>query len=114
MRIFLAFVFVWFGISELSNPTHFSGFVPSSISNLGLDENLLIQIHGAFLVLLSFCLIFKFYLRYTGLLAVFIMLQIIFGLLLINNFELDDIIVRDIAILGLAIGIWLQSIKSSK
>ena len=111
MRVFLAFVFVWFGISEISNPIHFSGFIPSFVSNLGLDENLLIQIHGVFLVLLSFCLIFKFYLSVTGLLAILILVQIIFGLLIINNFELDDIIVRDIGILGLAIGIWLNTLK---
>lgn len=114
MRVFLAFVFVWFGISEISNPVYFSGYIPSSVSNLGLDENLLIQIHGVFLVFLSFCLIFKFYLRFTGLLAILVLLQIIFGLLLISKFEINEIIVRDIGVLGLAIAVWLQSIKSSK
>ncbi|MEK7517501.1 MAG: hypothetical protein AAB583_03040 [Patescibacteria group bacterium] len=112
MRVFLAFVFIWFGISEINNPDNFSGYIPSSFSNLGLDENLLVQIHGGVLVLLSFCLIFKFYLSVTGLLAVLIMIQIIFGLMLVNNFQIDDIIARDIGILGLAIGVWLNALRN--
>ena len=112
MRVFLAFVFIWFGISEINNPDNFSGYIPSSFSNLGLDENLLVQIHGGVLVLLSFCLIFKFYLSVTGLLAILIMIQIIFGLMLVNNFQIDDIIARDIGILGLAIGVWLNALRN--
>lgn len=108
MRVFLAFVFVWFGISEIADPTNWISYMPSFISNWNTDSNFLVQIHGAVLVFLSFCLVFKFYLRFTSFLMVLVMLQITFGLFLINKFEFNEIIVRDIGLLGLAIGIWLN------
>lgn len=112
MRVFLAFVFVWFGISEIMDPPYFSGYVPPFIQNLPFyDAKMFIQVHGAILVFLSFCLIFKFYLKVTGLFAVLMLGQIIVGLLLTENFEINEIIVRDIGLLGLALSIWLNELK---
>lgn len=110
MRIFLAFVLLWFGISEIADPKNWVSYMPTFISSLG-NSNFLVQIHGFILVALSFCLIFKFYLRYTAFLVVLIMLQIIFGLLLISKFEVNEIVVRDIGILGLAIGVWFNELR---
>lgn len=112
MRVFLAFVFVWFGISEITDPANWISYMPSFISNWNIDGNFLVQIHGAILVFLSFCLIFKFYLRLTSFLMVLIMLQITFGLFLISKFEPNEIIVRDIGLLGLAVGIWLKELNN--
>lgn len=114
MRIFLAFVFLWFGVSEFVNPTNWVSYMPSFVSGLGLDGNFLVVIHGLFLIVISFCLIFKFFLRFTGLLAILILLQITFGLLVISKFEINEIVVRDIGLLGLAIAVWLQSIQPRK
>ena len=114
MRISLAFVFLWFGVSEIIDPINWVSYLPAFVSSLGIDSNFLVQIHGILLVIISFCLIFKLYLRYAAFLAVLIIMQITFGLLLISKFEINEIVVRDIGILGLAIGIWLQSFKPRK
>ena len=107
MRIFLAFVFLWFGVSEFADPANWVSYMPSFVSVLGLDANFLVVIHGLFLIVLSFCLIFKLFLRIASFAAILILLQITFGLLVISKFEINEIVVRDIGLLGLAIGIWL-------
>ncbi len=113
MRLSLAFVFVYFGISEIFNPAYFSGYIPSFISHLSIYEpDLFIRVHGSVLVFLSLCLIFKFYLKFTGILVILMLIQIIGGLLLISGF--NEIVVRDIGLLGLAISIWLYESKEKK
>lgn len=113
MHLSLAFVFGWFGISEILNPVYFSGYIPPFVKILPFfNPNIFIQVHGIVLTLLSLCLIFKFYLRFTGILMILMLLQITFGLLLISGF--NEIVVRDIGLLGLAISIWLYEIEAQK
>ncbi len=113
MRLSLAFVFAWFGISEIFNPVYFSGYVPPFIANLPFfNSNLFIQAHGAVLTLLSLCLIFKFHLRLAGIINILMLMQIIGGLLLISGF--NEIVVRDIGLLGLAISIWFYESTQEK
>jgi len=110
MRLSLAFVFLWFGISEIFNPVYFSGYVSVFVKIIPFfNPNIFIQVHGAVLTLLSICLIFKFYLRVTGIINILMLAQIITGLLLISGF--NEIVVRDIGLLGLAISIWLYETK---
>jgi len=110
MRLSLAFVFAWFGISEIFNPVYFSGYIPQFVRILPFfNANLFIQVHGIVLTLLSLCLIFKFHLRATGALNILMLMQIIGALLLISGF--NEIVVRDIGLLGLAASIWLYEIK---
>ncbi|KKS17340.1 MAG: hypothetical protein UU72_C0003G0001, partial [candidate division WWE3 bacterium GW2011_GWB1_41_6] len=47
-----------------------------------------------------------------GLLSILMLVQIIISLLLISGF--NEIVVRDIGLLGLAVSIWLQSSSSNK
>lgn len=113
MRISLGFVFGWFGISEIINPAYFSGYIPQFIANLPyFNSNLFIQVHGIALALLSACLFLDFKLRIAGLISIIMLLQIIGGLLLVSGF--NEIVVRDIGLLGLAISIWLQSLSLNK
>lgn len=113
MRLSLAFVFGWFGISEILNPVYFSGYIPPFAKTLPFfNLNLFIQTHGVILALLSICLIFKFHLRLTGILNILMLMQIIGGLLLISGF--NEIVVRDIGLLGLAISIWLNEKTQKK
>ncbi len=110
MRLSLAFVFVYFGISEIFNPAYFSGYVPSFIASLPFfNSNLFIQTHGIILIFLSLSLIFKFYIKFTGILMMLMLTQIIGGLLLTSGF--NEIAVRDIGLFGLALSIWLYEIK---
>lgn len=111
MRIFLAFVFLWFGVSEFVDPQNWVSYMPSFVSSLGLEVNFLVVIHGLFLIVISFCLIFKLFLRFASFLAILILLQITFGLLVISKFEINEVIIRDIGLLGLAIGVWLNTLK---
>lgn len=110
MRWSLAFVFGWFGISEILSPRYWSGYVPQMAKEL-LPIPILpfVQGHGVVLVLLSVCFLFRFYLRYTGILAMLVLLSIITGLISLNGF--DEIVVRDIGLLGLAASIWLYELK---
>jgi len=113
MRISLAFVFGWFGISEIFNPVYFSGYIPPFVRALPFfNPNLFIQTHGVVLTLLSLCLVLKFYLRITGILNILMLMQLIIGLLLISGFS--EIVVRDIGLLGLATSIWLYEITQEK
>ncbi len=113
MRFSLGFVFLWFGISEILNPRYWSGYVPQmAIELLPIPILPFVQMHGAVLVFLAICLIFRFYLKYVGVLAILVLLSIIGGLISMNGF--DEIVVRDIGLFGLALAIWLQSIKSAK
>ena len=111
MRASLAFVFVWFGVSEIVNPTYFRGYIPQFVSSLGFDNDLLIQIHGVLLVFLYVCLVFKIYIRFMSLAAVFVLGFIILGLLLTPDMGFNEIVVRDIGLLGLALAIWLNENK---
>ena len=113
MRISLSFVFVWFGISEIFNPIYFSGYIPQIITEiLPIPILSFVQAHGAVLVFLAVCFLFRFQLRYIGVLAMLVLLSIIGGLISMNG--LDEIVVRDIGLFGLALAIWLQNIKSAK
>lgn len=112
MRSFLGFVFAWFGISEIANPSYWSGYVPSFVANLPFYEpDLFLRGHGVILVFLSVCLVFKFYLKITGLFSILMLGQIIFGLFVTSNLVINEIIVRDIGLLGLALSIWLKEIR---
>lgn len=113
MRLSLAFVFGWFGISEIFNPVYFSGYVPPFMSSLPFfNLNLLIQVHGVILTLLSFCLIFRFHLRIAGIINVLMLAQIIGGLLLTQGY--NEIVVRDLGLFGLALSIWFYEIKKQE
>jgi len=110
MRISLAFVFGWFGISEIIDPRYWSGYVPQMAREL-LPIPILpfVQGHGAILIFLAICFLFRFQLRYIGVFALLVLLSIIGGLISMNGF--DEIVVRDIGLFGLALSIWLYEIK---
>lgn len=113
MRFSLGFVLLWFGISEIMNPIYWSGYIPPLVASLlPFNVNLFVQMHGAVLVLLALSLVFKFYIRYAGLLALGVLLSIISGLIMIDGF--NEIVVRDIGLFGLALAIWLQSFSSNR
>lgn len=110
MRVSLGFVLLWFGVNEVLDPRYWSGYVPSLVASfLPFGVNLFVQMHGVVLSLLALSLFFKFYIRYTGLLAVGVIFLIISGLIMIDGF--NEIVVRDIGLFGLALAIWLHEVK---
>jgi hypothetical protein len=111
MRGSLGFVFLWFGISEITDPLYWSGYVPPLVVQLSpFDIGIFVQMHGIVLSLLALALFFKFHIRYTGFLSIGVLLAIIGGLVMASGF--NEIVVRDIGLLGLAIAIWLQDFSS--
>lgn len=112
MRVSLGFVFLWFGINEIIDPRYWSGYVPQMAREL-LPIPILpfVQGHGLVLVILGACLLIKFQLKHVGALAILVLLSIIGGLISMNGF--DEIVVRDIGLLGLALAIWFHAIKDS-
>lgn len=110
MRLSLGFVFGWFGIAEILNPRYWSGYVsPIALDLLPIPILPFVQGHGVILTFLAICLILRFKLRYTGFLAMLVLLSIIGGLISMNGF--DEIAVRDIGLLGLTLSIWLYEVK---
>lgn len=111
MRVFLGFVLGWFGVSEILDPKYWTGYVPNMVAKFSLlDIIFLVQIHGVILAILSLALFFHFYIRFTSMAVLLVLLSIIGGLLITNGF--DEIVVRDIGLFGLALAIWLQSFKA--
>lgn len=113
MRLSLFFVFIYFGISEILNPRYWSGYVsPMVMEILPIPILPFVQGHGAVLTFLAICFIFRFQLRYVGILAILVLLLIIGGLIGMNGF--DEVVVRDIGLLGLVLSVWFYEIKEEK
>ena len=102
----LGFVVLWFGINEVMNPAAWSVFVPEF---LGTGEwiNTLVLLHGILLIISGLGLIFNFYRRlFAGIVAI-LLLGVIFSLISVSG--LDEIAVRDIGLLGIAIALALKN-----
>lgn len=115
MRFFLGFVFIWFGIYEIVDPFYWSGYVLPFVADLPIyDPSIFIRAHGVTLVILSICLFLKIYLRITGAIVVLMLLQIVLMLLLTPQMGLNEIAVRDIGLLGLALSVWFYALSEKK
>lgn len=113
MRVSLGFVLGWFGVNEILNPVYWSGYVPPLAESLWpFGLNLFVQLHGAILSILGLSLLINKYIRYAGFVSVGVLVTIIGGLIMLNGF--NEIVVRDIGLLGLALAIWLHSFSSNK
>jgi len=67
LRISLALVFLWFGISQLYAPLNWIGFVPTLLSSL-YSVHVLVILNGLVEVILGLMMIFGVYLRFASLL----------------------------------------------
>lgn len=104
-----AFIFIVFGLWEIINPVYWSGFVPSFISKVFSNVNLLVEIHGIVLTLLGICFVFEFKRKIASVLGTLIMLDIVFSLFLESGFS--DLLVRDIIITILIVSIFFDDYK---
>ena len=104
-----AFIFIVFGFWEIINPGHWSGFVPSFISNIFSNVNILVQIHGIVLTLIGICFVFGFKRKIASVLGTLVMLDIVFSLFLESG--LTDLLVRDIVIAILIASIFFDDYK---
>lgn len=69
LRIGLAAVFMWFGMSELLNPAQWIGFMPGWLTSLtGLSAVTLVVLNALFEVVAAVCLVMNWYVRLVALL----------------------------------------------
>ncbi|MCE9549231.1 hypothetical protein K8Q98_02420 [Candidatus Nomurabacteria bacterium] len=106
LSYFLAFVVIWFGVSEVSSPERWVVFVPTFL-NLGDMVNSLVMVHGVVLVLCGLSLVFNFYRRIAAFIVLIMLIDIVTTLILVSG--LDEISVRDIGLLGMALALALKN-----
>ena len=101
-RILLGAVLLWFGVSEIRSPALWTGYVPlvSPTSGLAVD---LVAAHGVILFLMAVALIFGIAPRISAMLAALLLLEIFVSL--IASHGLNDIAMRDLGVLGLALAV---------
>lgn len=102
---FLSFVVFYFGIKEIFSPEDWVRLVPSFFGSG--DMTYLIISHGVFLILLGFILIINFYRRTVAFILSLMLLSII--IILISTDGLNEVVVRDIGLFGMALALSFKS-----
>ncbi|MEI8249339.1 MAG: DoxX family protein [Candidatus Taylorbacteria bacterium] len=103
LRIGISLVFLWFGISQLSDPSSWIGYVPDFITQMShLGVTTIVLINGAFEIIFGSMLLCGFYTRFAALLLAVHMLDITYTV------GFDAIGVRDFAISIATIAIFLN------
>ncbi len=69
LRVGISMVFLWFGFSQIKNPSNWTGMMPEYIqSAISLPPNTLIYINGAFEIMFAVLLLIGFFTRTASLL----------------------------------------------
>ena len=99
-RIGLAFVFLWFGLSQIFDAESFFGYVPLwAVNNPLLAVSTLVFVNGIFDSLIGFLLLIGFYTRIVALMAALHLLFIAFSL------GYNDIAIRDVGLAVIAVSL---------
>ncbi len=101
LRIGLALVFLWFGISQILTPFNFVGYLPSFILNFTPGE-VVVRLNGILETLLALLLIFKKYVRLVSAILALHLVTIILSL------GYNEIAVRDFGLLLAMIAVFLN------
>ena len=104
LRLGLAFVFLWFGIDKFTHPDYWiNAWLPAwfvlILNSLGIGTLNFIYLNGIFEVVLGLGFIFNIFVK------LFAFLVILFLLFVIFSFGLNEIIVRDVGLLGIALAL---------
>ena len=103
LRIGIALVFIWFGISQLSDPNSWFGYVPDYAVTLShLSVGTIVLFNGIFEIIFGSMLLFGFFTRFAALLLALHMLDITFTV------GLDATGVRDFGLSIATIAIFLN------
>jgi len=103
----LAFVFLYAGISIISDPQSWIGFIPSSFLDNLLSKGSLLYIHAGLDIIAGLWLLFNKWIFYGSILATLDLAGII-----IFNLGAIDIIFRDIGLLFSALALVILSSKN--
>ena len=100
----LGIVFLWIGLDILVHPNSWIGFLPATIPG-GISRELALQINGVLDAMLGVLLILRWWQKLAAAIAVIHLISI-----LITN-GIDAVVIRDIGLLGAAIGLLLWPTK---
>lgn len=67
LRVALAAVFLWFGVSQLMDTTMWEGFVPLWIVDLGLSAKMIVTVNATVELILGTLLLFGVFVRFCAL-----------------------------------------------
>jgi hypothetical protein len=112
MRLALGFVLGYFGVQELRNPSDWTVFVPNFMAHRypGQVEHLVL-LHGFLLLTAAFAVGLGLCFLLGCLLATGMLIEVVFGLW-IDGGGISDLVIRDIGLLGLAIGLLLDPVRT--
>ncbi len=102
----LAAVFIPIGVWEIVNPQFWVGFVPTFLTGIATP---LVLVHGAVLTIIGIWALTQWKLRWAGVFATLIMLEITTSLLFESGFS--SIWIRDVGILFLAASLMFEKGK---
>jgi uncharacterized membrane protein YphA (DoxX/SURF4 family) len=101
-RMLLGLVLAWFGYHELVQPSLWTGYVPVVLATSGIAV-VLVLAHGWLLLVLAVAMIAGIAPRVAAAAAAILLLEIVISLTVTGG--LSDLTLRDVGVLGLAIGL---------
>ncbi len=105
LRVAVAFPMIWAGVSQITNPTNWIGFVPVWLGAIIPAETFL-TIHSVFNLIVGAGLLFGFWrIIFSGLaMASFASIVIFYGV--------DDVTFRDVGLAIVALVLFLRTLKA--
>jgi uncharacterized membrane protein YphA (DoxX/SURF4 family) len=76
LRLSMAAVIIWFGVSQLTDPNSWLGFLPTWTATLPISQTALVYLNGWFELSFGLSLLFGFYTRFVALLLALHLLDI--------------------------------------
>ena len=104
LRLGLAFVFLWFGIDKFINPEYWiNAWIPlwfqGILASFGISNLNFIYTNGIFEIILGLGFLFNLFVK------LFAFLTILFLLFVAFSFGLNEVIVRDVGLIGAALAL---------
>jgi uncharacterized membrane protein YphA (DoxX/SURF4 family) len=93
VRIGMASVFLWFGVSQILQPSYFMGYMPDWVNTLPISSDLFIIMNGVFEVVFGGLLAIGYFTRFSAAILSLHLLGII------QSLGYNDIAIRDLGLL---------------
>lgn len=107
LSYFLGFVVLYFAWNEIFHTDSWVALVPDFLTKI-VSANKLVIAHGVLLAISGLALIFNFYRRFAAFVLAIMLIQIIYSLTGSLS-SLNDVAVRDIGLLGIAIALVIKN-----
>ena len=105
LRVAVAFPLLWAGLSQITNPTDWVGFVPPWLASI-VDAEAFLGIHSFFNLIIGVGLLLGFWrIIFSGLATASLASIVIF-------YGVDDITFRDVGLAIVALVLFLRALKS--